>query len=102
MTPIAETKQVQVVRPSYDLVASCVEQFRTELQNLVSQGIVHLAIDLSDVKMIDSKGLAVFMLCHKSVSTAGGSLTVVTLNQDFRQLFHVMRMDEHFKIAESL
>ncbi len=102
MTPMAETKQVQVARPGYDLVASRVEQFRTELQNLVSQGIVHLTIDLSDVKMIDSKGLAVFMLCYKSVSTAGGSLTVVTRNQDFRQLFHVMRMDEHFKIAESL
>ena len=102
MTQAAETNQVQVVRPSYDIVASHVEQFRKELQDFVTQGHIHLAIDLQDVKMIDSKGLAVFMLCHKSVSASGGSLVVLTGNKDFKQLFHVMRMDEHFKVAESL
>jgi anti-anti-sigma factor len=102
MTQTADTKQVQVVQPDYDIVASHVEQFRKELQDQVSQGHTCLAIDLGKVKMIDSKGLAIFMLCHKSVNTAGGSLTVVTRNPDFKQLFHVMRMDEHFKIAESL
>ena len=102
MTQATETNQVHVVRPGYDLVASHVEQFRRELQELVSRGSVRLAIDLDGVTMIDSKGLAVFMLCHKSVSAAGGSLVVITRNEDFKQLFHVMRMNEHFRIAESL
>jgi len=102
MTSATETRQTHTIRPDHDIVASHTEQFRAQLQDLVSQGHVHLVIDLSNVKMIDSKGLAVFMLCHKSVSAAGGSLTVLTRNQDFRHLFHVMRMDEHFTIAESL
>ncbi len=102
MTQATETNQVHVMRPGYDLVASHVEQFRGELRELVDKGIVRLAIDLEGVKMIDSKGLAVFMLCHKSVSAAGGSLVVLTRNEDFKQLFHVMRMDEHVRVCESL
>jgi anti-sigma B factor antagonist len=101
---MTQTEQVSgslVVRPAGDIVASRVDEFRRELQELVTQGNVHLVIDLGGVNMIDSKGLAVFMLCHKSVNAAGGSLTVVTRNEDFRQLFHVMRMDEHFRITES-
>lgn len=102
MTQTTEAKKVEVVRPGYNIVASHVEQLRKELQDRVAQGHIHIAIDLADVNMIDSKGLAVFMLCHKSVNALGGSLTVVTRNEDFKQLFHVMRMDEHFKIAEAL
>ncbi|MCD4670617.1 MAG: STAS domain-containing protein, partial [Actinomycetia bacterium] len=75
---------------------------RKELQSLIEGGQVNLAIDLADVGIIDSKGLAVFMMCHKSVSSRGGKLTVLTTNEDFKHLFHVMRLDEHFTVAESL
>jgi anti-sigma B factor antagonist len=91
-----------IVRPEQDITATNVEALRAELQDLVAQGHTQLVIDLAGVGMIDSKGLAVFILCHKSVTAAGGSLTVVTDNADFRQLFHVMRMDEHFTVTSSL
>jgi anti-anti-sigma factor len=97
-----QTAEFVVVRPEQDLVASNLEPFHQTLQDLVKQGKVHLAIDLAKVGIIDSKGLAVFLMCHKSVSAAGGRLVVLTTDADFKHLFHVMRMDQHFTVAESL
>ncbi|MBN1491248.1 MAG: STAS domain-containing protein [Phycisphaerae bacterium] len=94
--------EMLVIKPDHDIVASHTEAMRQELQALVGQNHVNLAIDLGDVQMIDSKGLAIFMLCHKSVSAKGGRLVVLTANPDFKQLFHIMRMDEHFTVAETL
>jgi anti-anti-sigma factor len=97
-----QTAEFVVVRPDVDLVASNLEPFRQLLADLVRQGKVHLAIDLSKVGIIDSKGLAVFLMCHKSVNAAGGRLVVLTSDADFKHLFHVMRMDEHFTVTASL
>jgi len=102
MVQTEQKQETVVVKPARDIVASYVEEFRGELQSLVSQGKTDLVIDLAQVNMLDSKGLAVFMLCHKSVQPLGGKLTVITSNPDFRQLFRVMRMDEHFSVKESL
>jgi len=91
-----------VVIPDGDIVASVLDSFRAELSHLIEDGNVRLAIDLAHVSMIDSKGLAVLMLCHKTLTERGGSLVVVTDNADFQQLFRIMRMDEHFTVTASL
>ncbi len=102
MTQTGQIDDTMVIRPNGDIVASRVAEFRDELKAIVDQGHVNLAIDLSDVGIIDSKGLAIFMLCHKSVSARDGKLVVLTDNENFKQLFRVMRMDQHFPVRESL
>ena len=71
------------------------------MRELVDEGSLNLTIDLDGVDMIDSKGLAVFVVCHQTVSAKGGSLTVVTDNKDLLGLFHVMRLDQHFTVRGS-
>ncbi|MCK4660726.1 MAG: STAS domain-containing protein [Phycisphaerae bacterium] len=102
MLQTEQLDEMLVVKPDGDIVASALESFRKELQGLIEQGHVNLAIDLDGVGIIDSKGLAIFMLCHKSLTAKGGRLVVLTGNEDFKQLFHVMRMDEHFTVAGAL
>jgi anti-anti-sigma factor len=105
METMMQTEQrndVLVIRPKQDIVASQLDDFRKQLQSLIDDGRVNLAIDLADVGIIDSKGLAAFMMCHKSVSARGGHLTVLTTNENFKHLFHVMRLDEQFTVAETL
>lgn len=102
MLQTEERQETLVVRPQQDIVASTVDEFRGELQALIDAGRTQLAIDLANVSMIDSKGLAVFMMCHKSLVNRGGALVVVTDNEDFKHLFHVMRLDEQFVVTESL
>lgn len=67
-----------VVRPEGKITAANADDFRRELQELVNAGAVNLTIDLSSVDMVDSKGLAVFIVCHKTITEKGGSLTVIT------------------------
>ena len=99
-----ETKTVDdkvVVRPEGRITASNAEQFRQDLLEIVESGSVHITIDLDKIDILDSKGLAVFIVCNKTVSEKGGSLTVLTDNEDFLGLFRVMRLDEHFTVCES-
>lgn len=91
-----------VVSPTCDIVASSADALRQELRSLVDAGHHHLVIDLKQVSMLDSKGLAVFVLCHKSLKQVNGTFKVVTDNEDFRQLFHAMRLDQHFEVANSI
>ncbi len=92
---------VAVVRPAGRITALNADDFRKELQSLVDRGSIHLRIDLAGVDIIDSKGLAVFIVCHQTVAPLGGSLTVVTDNDDLRRLFRVMRLDQHFTVCGS-
>ncbi len=89
------------VRVRGNLTAGNADEFRRFLQELVESGENNLTIDLAGVEMIDSKGLAVFIVCYQTLSLIGGSLTVVTDSDDLKGLFHVMRMDEHFTVCGS-
>lgn len=102
MSRTEQAPQVFVVKPGRNVVASSVEELRRQLQDLIEQGHLQLVIDLEGVDMIDSKGLALFMLCHKSLAARGGTLKVITQNKDFKHLFHLMRMDEHFTVSETI
>jgi len=68
------------------------------LQSALDQSSDELIIDLANVNMIDSKGLAVFVQCHKTISASGGRLRVVGASPDLKQLFHVMGLDGHFSV----
>ncbi|MHC5111141.1 MAG: STAS domain-containing protein [Planctomycetota bacterium] len=98
MSDLKTTDDRTVVKPEGKVTAANANELRKELQSLVSDGHVHLVIDLSHVDMIDSRGLSVFIVCHQSVSEAGGSLSVIGANEDLRGLFRVMRLDEHFSV----
>lgn len=89
-----------VVKPSGKITAANANEFRDSLHELFEAGHVDLTIDLVDVDMIDSKGLAVFIVCHQALQTKGGSLTVVSDNEDLLGLFRVMRLDQHFTVRE--
>jgi len=91
-----------VVRPKGIITAANAGEFKQSLHDLVESGVCDLTIDLADVEMIDSQGLAVFVVCHQTVSAKGGSLTVITDNEDILGLFRVMRLDQHFTVKGSV
>jgi anti-sigma B factor antagonist len=93
--------EIMVIKPEGKITAANAEQFRQELLAIIESGRKNLAVDLNQVDMIDSKGLAVFIVCHKTLSSQGGKLIVITDNPDFQGLFHVMRLDEHFQVRGS-
>lgn len=99
MLTTEKTQETVIVHPEGKITAANADEFRQELLELVQSGAINLTINLEKVDIIDSKGLAVFIVCHKTVSEKGGSLVVVTDNSDLLGLFHIMRLDEHFTIC---
>jgi len=91
-----------VVVPEKDIVASSIAELRRQLQELLDSGCRELILDLQRVKIVDSRGLALFMLCQNSLSRIGGRLKLVTQDQDLLHLFRVMRLDQHITISEQV
>ncbi|MBI9017179.1 MAG: STAS domain-containing protein [Phycisphaerae bacterium] len=89
------------LNPDGKITAANADEFRQELLELVESGILQITINLNNVDMIDSKGLAVFIVCHKTLAAKGGSLTVISDNEELCNLFHLMRFDEHFAVVKS-
>ena len=102
MSQMTSTQERSVVVPDKDIVASTFEEFRKQLQELLDGGCRELVIDLQKVKIVDSRGLALFMLCQNSLARAGGKLILVTQNKDLLHLFRVMRLDQRIHITEQV
>ncbi len=91
-----------VVRPSGMITLSNAHELQQDLNEIVNSGETNITIDLANVNMIDSKGLSVFVQCYKSLTAIGGTLTVVTDDEDLRGLFSVMHLDRHFAVRTTL
>ncbi len=100
MIEATSTSTARVITPTHNPVSSSLDEFRKELQQALDEGCRELTIDLKNVEIIDSRGLAVFMLCHNSLAKIGGHLKVVTRNADLRHLFHVMRLDQYITVTD--
>ena len=98
MSQAESESTTHTIRPGYDIVASKLDQFRDEVQAVIDDGAVEMVIDLGEVTMIDSRGLAVFAVCQKALADRGGKLTVRQANPDLVRLFAMTRLDQHFEV----
>jgi len=62
MSQMTQAPNRCVLVPEKDIVASSFEEFRKQLQELLDGGCRELVIDLQKVQLVDSRGLALFML----------------------------------------
>lgn len=96
---ISNNTEAYVSRPEGAITSRIAEDFRVQLNDLIIAGVRDLTIDLSAVDLIDSKGLAVFIVCHQNLQQVDGKLTVLTPNENLLELFREMRLDQHFSVV---
>ncbi|OGV55578.1 MAG: hypothetical protein A2017_14570 [Lentisphaerae bacterium GWF2_44_16] len=99
MSKIEKKGNEATVIPQADVVAAEVQNFRTELLNLVNNGIFQIKVDLEKVEMIDSSGIGVFISAQNSLKKQNGSLKVVNVSADILKMFRIMRLDKHFEVT---
>ena len=88
-----------VICPDNDIAAGEVQNFRTELLNLLSDNIKKLTVDLARVEMIDSSGIGVFISTQNSLKKNSGVLKVTNISADILKMFKTMRLDKHFEVT---
>jgi anti-anti-sigma factor len=98
MSEIEKRDNETIVKPSGDIVASMVREFRKELLSLVQEGARELVIDMADVEMIDSLGIGLLIASHNSLTEVGGKLTVTNASNEVYSLLRTMRLDQHFDV----
>jgi len=90
-----------VVKPEKDVVASMVNDFRSELQSLIQEQPTEMIIDMDGVSMVDSVGIGVIIATYNSLNKKGGTFTLINVSKDIFSLFSTMRLDQHFSIEKA-
>ncbi len=98
MSEITRNGDKAIVKPGKDVVASTVNELRDTMRQLLDEGAVEMAIDLSGVELMDSVGIGVLVAAHNSLKKNGGQLEVTNPSDDVFKLLKNMRLDQHFKI----
>ncbi len=97
MFKINQENDKAVVIPESNIVASIVNEFRSEMKQIVEQK-KSITIDLSNVEMIDSMGLGALIATHNSMQKYDKKLELINISKDLLSLMKTMRLDQHFDI----
>ena len=79
---------------SGELDASTAGQLYEHLAELTRDGIVHVALDLSQLEFMDSTGLSVIIAEHKRTTASGGELVIVAPQTQVARVFEITGLTE--------
>ncbi len=89
-----ESGQVLVVKPMVDEINSANAHFlKNTIVDCIIRDHVRLAIDLSDVDLIDSSGLSALLSTLKTVSHKG-KMVLFGLSKNVAKLFSITNLDK--------
>lgn len=87
-----------------DLIAPNVKSFEKDMaeymRELESSSIDELVLDLASCENIDSVGVTFVVSLYKSVIREGKNFRVTGSNNDIRQLFKLMKLDEFIDLED--
>jgi anti-sigma B factor antagonist len=92
---------VRLIAISGDLDISNSRDLRTRVARALSEGVLTLVIDLSDVMHIDSSALAALIEAHQRTSERRGKLLLVVNSMSVRRTIEVRGLDGVLAIVES-
>ena len=100
MSHIERKNGVVTMRPGIDIVASQCPALKQEFLEIINSGENKIIIDFSGTEMIDSSGIGLLISIRNSLANSGGGeIEFINLSEDLKQLFKVMKLDNHFKIS---
>jgi len=93
---------ITVARVSGELIGEDVERFTEELTELVSGEGSALAVELSELELVDSNGLAALMNLVTRARLSEGNVVLVSPSAFVAGIFSVTRLDTWFDICNTL
>ncbi|MGL4366755.1 MAG: STAS domain-containing protein [Brevinemataceae bacterium] len=100
---ISKHNQYTVVKVQENLVNDPVaNEFKQVLCELMDKGDKFIAIDCTDMQFIGSAGIGKLLLAYKRIKDLGGSIAVVNLHPDMKDLFVAFKLQEFLNIGDSL
>jgi len=90
-----------VVRVGGELDMQSAPDLSDQLSQLLEAGEHHLVLDLTDLTLLDSSGLAALLGAHQSAQSRGASLVLRSPNERIIRLVNIAGLGDVFEISAS-
>ena len=70
------------------------------IQSLITEGVKDIVIDLSAVSRVDSSGLGTLVGNAKSITSIGGTITLVGLKHRIRKVLEITNLAKYFRMTD--
>jgi len=89
---------VVIVKLSGRLDSSTAQGAEENFAEVLASGVLHLAIDMSNLEYISSAGLRVLLVVAKKVQQANGRVVLFGVVRNVREVFSISGFDKIFSI----
>lgn len=83
------------------LVASTLEELKSQVQKLVEKKYVHIIFDMTRVDFVDSSGLGLCITTSRELAACSGKLVCYGLRENVQKLFTMTRADQKIVVMAS-
>ena len=77
------------------------EGIESRCQELLRQGVRRIVINFAETELINSIGISILLGVIEAVNAASGVLVLSNLNQSNRELFEMLGLMSHVRVAET-
>jgi anti-sigma B factor antagonist len=99
---VADRGDAVVVTAAGVLDVGTAEVLRTTLDPLLRRGRTRVVLDVGQVRLVDSTGLALLVEGHRSALGGGGRFRLAAPADQLRRLLHVTNLDAHLEVFDSV
>jgi anti-anti-sigma factor len=94
-------RDIIFLKLSGSLVASTLEQLKSQVQKLVDKKYVNIVFDMNRVDFIDSSGLGLCITTARELAANSGKLACYGLQENVAKLFKMTRADQKIVVMAS-
>lgn len=91
-------KNYEIITLDGDLDIYSAPSLKKEIHKLIDGGILFLGIDMINIKLLDSSGIALLANIQKRLKTEAGNLILLNVQPDVLVIFKLASLDKFFKI----
>ncbi len=81
------------------LVASGVDEFRSQISRLVEKKYCYLLLEMSNVDFMDSSGLGACMASHKQLAEKNGMVIFAKPSEQVKKIFRITKAEQKLIIV---
>ena len=81
------------------LVASNVEEFRSQVSRLIGKKYCYILLEMSNVDFMDSSGLGSCMAAHKQLSEKSGMVVFAKPSEQVKKIFRITKAEQRLNIV---
>jgi len=97
-----EHGQVCVLTMSGNFTSDQVDQFVRTTEDRLAAGCRHFVLDMGHVAIVDSAGLEAMLDLGDRLTSCGGRMMLVNLDEVVRRILEVTRLEREFDLHESV